>query len=198
MKSVSVFCGSSMGNQDIYRKEAKKMAEYFCANNIELTYGGSNVGIMKIFADTMLENGGSVIGVIPQFLFDIEVGHTKLTKLHIVDTMQDRKIFLTKISDAFIAFPGGMGTLDELFEMITMSQLRIQDKPIGILNINGYFDHLLIFLNRAVEDGFVRKEHLDNLKVSDHIEDLINQMNGFEPVKMTHWINDIKDESTFK
>ncbi len=195
MKSVSVFCGSSMGNQDIFKKEAKKMALYFCANDIELTYGGSNVGIMSVLADTMLENGGKVVGVIPKFLIDIEVGHTNLPKLHVVDSMQDRKILLAKISDAFIAFPGGMGTLDELFEMITMTQLRVQDKPIGILNIDGYFDHLFSFLKRAVADGFVRQEHLDNLKISDNIEDLMKQMQGFEPVKMTHWIRDIKDES---
>ncbi len=195
MKSVSVFCGSSMGNQDIFKDEAKKMAQYFCSNDIELTYGGSNVGIMSVLADTMLKNGGKVVGVIPQFLIDIEVGHTNLTKLHIVNTMQDRKVLLAQISDAFIAFPGGMGTLDELFEMITMTQLRVQDKPIGILNIDGYFDHLLRFLERTVSDGFVRQEHFDNLKVSDNIEDLMNQMQNFEPVKMTHWIKDIKSES---
>lgn len=195
MKSVSVFCGSSMGHQNIFKEEAKKMALYFCANDIELTYGGSNVGIMSVLADTMLENGGRVIGVIPQFLIDIEVGHTNLTKLHVVNTMQDRKVLLAQISDAFIAFPGGMGTLDELFEMITMTQLRVQDKPIGILNIDGYFDHLLSFLKKTVADGFVRQEHLDNLKISDAIEDLMNQMQGFEPVKMTHWIKEIKDES---
>ncbi len=195
MKSVSVFCGSSMGSRDIYKEEAKKLALYFCANNIELTYGGSNVGIMKILADTMLENGGRVIGAIPQFLIDIEVGHTKLTKQYVVDSMQDRKTLLADISDAFIAFPGGMGTLDELFEMITLTQLRVQDKPIGILNIDGYYDHLLLFLDRAVEDGFIRKEHRDNLMVSDQIEDLMEQMLGFEPVKMTHWIKNIKEES---
>jgi uncharacterized protein (TIGR00730 family) len=195
MKSVSVFCGSSMGSRDIYREEAKKLAEYLCANDLELTYGGSNVGIMKILADTMLKNGGRVVGAIPQFLIDIEVGHTELTKLHIVETMQDRKTLLAEISDAFIAFPGGMGTLDELFEMITLTQLRVQDKPIGILNIEGYYDHLLMFLDRAVEDGFIRKEHRDNLMVSDQVEDLMEQMLGFEPVKMTHWIKDIKEES---
>jgi len=195
MKSVSVFCGSSMGNRIIYKEAAKKLAEYFCANDIELTYGGSNVGIMKILADTMLKNGGKVVGAIPQFLVDIEVAHNGLTKQHIVNTMQDRKILLAELSDAFIAFPGGMGTLDELFEMITMTQLRIHDKPIGILNIDGYFDHLLLFLDRAVQDGFVRKEHRDNLKVSDRIDDLIKQMMGFEPIQMTHWISDIKEET---
>ena len=195
MKSVSVFCGSSMGNQDIFKEEAKKLSLYFCANQIELTYGGSNVGIMKILADTMLENGGRVVGVIPQFLVDIEVGHTKLTELHVVDSMQARKIFLAEISDAFIAFPGGVGTLDELFEMMVMTQLRVQDKPIGILNIDGYYDHLLSFLDRAVEDGFIRKEHRNNLMVSDQIDLLMEKMKGFEPVKMTHWISEIKEES---
>jgi len=195
MKSVSVFCGSSMGNQDIFKEEAKKLALYFCANQIELTYGGSNVGIMKILADTMLENGGRVVGVIPQFLVDIEVGHTKLTELHVVDSMQARKVLLAKISDAFIAFPGGIGTLDELFEMMVMTQLRVQDKPIGILNIDGYYDHLLSFLDRAVADGFIRKEHRNNLMVSDQIELLMEKLKGFEPVKMTNWISEIKEES---
>ncbi len=143
----------------------------------------------------MLKNGGKVVGAIPQFLVDIEVAHNGLTKQHIVNTMQDRKILLAELSDAFIAFPGGMGTLDELFEMITMTQLRSHDKPIGILNIDGYFDHLLLFLDRAVQDGFVRKEHRDNLKVSDRIDDLIKQMMGFEPIQMTHWISDIKAET---
>lgn len=195
MKSVSVFCGSSMGNQEIFKEEAKKLAQYFCAKDIELTYGGSNVGIMSILADTMLANGGRVVGVIPQFLIDIEVGHTKLSKLHVVNSMQERKVLLAEISDAFIAFPGGVGTLDELFEMMVMTQLRVHDKPIGILNVDGFFDHLLKFLDHAVDRGFIRAEHRDNVMVSDDIDSLMEKLKGFEPVKMTHWISEIKEES---
>lgn len=196
MNKVCIFCGSSMGNNPIYKLEAAKVAKYLYQQKIDLIYGGSNVGIMKILADTTLELGGKAIGVIPQFLMDIEVGHKSLTELHIVDSMQDRKSFLAEISDGFIAFPGGIGTLDELTEILTISQLRVYDKPLGIYNFKGFFDHLIKFLEHATKEGFIQQAHYDNLIIDDDIERLIQRMRDFKPVQMAHWLKKIKKESS--
>ncbi|MCP4552612.1 MAG: TIGR00730 family Rossman fold protein [Bacteroidetes bacterium] len=196
MKKVCIFCGSSMGKDPIYKEEATKIANYLYEQKIDLVYGGSNVGIMKILADTTLDLGGKAIGVIPQFLMDIEVGHKSLTELHVVDSMQDRKRFLVEISDGFIAFPGGIGTLDELAEILTIAQLRVYDKPLGIYNLNGFFDHLLKFIEHATNEGFIQAAHYNNLIIDDDIERLIQRMQNFKPVQMAHWLKKIKNESS--
>jgi uncharacterized protein (TIGR00730 family) len=191
MKNICVFCGSSTGKREIYKTKAKELGEIFLKNKITMIYGGANVGLMRILADTMLKADGNVIGVMPEK----EVAHNNLTKMHIVGSMQERKNLMAEISDAFIALPGGLGTFDELAEMLTYNQLRIHDKPVGILNIKGYFDNLLKFFDHAVEERFVREEHRNNLIVDENIESLLLKLNSYKPVQIGKWIDDIKEES---
>jgi len=198
MLRICVFCGSSMGYSEEYKVAARKLGEYFATNNIELVYGGADVGLMKIIADTMLEKGSHVIGVMPGHLVDRGVVHHNLSQLIAVETMAERKQKMVDLSDGFIAMPGGFGTLDELSEILTYNQLRISDKPLGFLNVNHYFDDLFRFFNHAAEAGFVRKEHLDNLIVSDHIGDLVSKMNTYNPLEIGKWIEEIKVESNHK
>ncbi|RLD41869.1 MAG: TIGR00730 family Rossman fold protein [Bacteroidetes bacterium] len=198
MLKICVFCGSSMGYGNEYRDAARKVGEFFAANNIELVYGGADVGLMKVMADTMLEKGSHVIGVMPGHLVDRGVVHHNLSQLITVETMAERKQKMVELSDGFIALPGGFGTLDELSEILTFNQLRISDKPLGILNIKHYFDHLLQFIDHAADVGFVRKEHRDNIIVSDDIAELITKMNDYNPLEIGKWIADIKVESNHK
>lgn len=195
MQSICVFCGSSMGARSEYRQSAKELGEILLKKNIQLIYGGANVGLMKVLADTVLEGGGEVIGIMPRILVEKEVAHLNLTKMHIVKSMSERKSMMVELSDAFIAMPGGFGTLDELAEVITYNQLRLTDKPIGILNIAGYFDSLMNFFDHITEEGFLRHEHRQNLIVDAHVENLIMKLNEFKPVVMDKWIEDIKKES---
>lgn len=195
MTTICVFCGSSMGNDPRYREAAKAVAGFFVKHDIRLVYGGAQVGLMKILADTLLENGKEVIGIMPGLLIEKEVAHHNLTQMIRVETMAERKEKMVELSDGFIALPGGFGTLDELAEVMIYNQLRIVDKPTGILNTAGYFDKLLAFLDHAVKEGFVRAEHRDNLLVSDNIEDLFRLMQQYSPVSMGKWLEDIKAES---
>lgn len=192
---ICVFCGSSMGFDTAYRKAAEGVANFFVRNNIGLVYGGANVGLMKVLADIMRANSKEAIGVMPKNLVRREVAHNNLTEMIVVETMAERKDKMVELSDAFITLPGGFGTLDELSEILTYNQLRIMDKPLGILNINGYFDHLLKFYDQAVQEGFVRKEHRDNLIISDNVDDLFGQLKRYEPLTMGKWIKEIKIES---
>jgi len=184
-----------MGNSDVFKNEAKFVANYFAHNNISLVYGGANVGIMKILADTMLENNKEVIGVMPKNLVEKEVAYFGITELIVVETMAERKTKMIELSDAFIALPGGFGTLDELSEILTFNQLRITDKPLGILNVDGYFDYLLKFFDHAVEIGYVRQEHRNNLIVAEDIETLLIKMKEYSPLSMGKWIKEIVQES---
>ena len=195
MTRICVFCGSSMGNNEEFRRAAKRVGKYFVNNNIGLVYGGADVGLMKILADEILAGGKEVIGVMPHLLIEKEVEHKGISKLIEVESMGERKEKMVEISDAFIAMPGGFGTFDELIEVLTYNQLRISDKPVGILNVDGYFDKLLQFFDHAVDSGFVRKEHRNNLIVSSNIEELVEKMNAYKPVVMGKWIEDIKVES---
>ena len=198
MLKICVFCGSSMGYNDEYREAARQLGNFFSENKIELVYGGADVGLMKVLADTMLENRSHVIGVMPDHLVDRGVVHHNLSQLITVETMAERKQKMIDLSDGFIALPGGFGTLDELSEILTFNQLRISDKPLGILNIKHYFDHLLQFIDHAADVGFVRKEHRDNLIVSADIAELITKMKDYSPLEMGKWIADIKVESNHK
>lgn len=192
---ICVFCGSSTGKSEIYKQEAIKLAEYFAINSISLVYGGANVGIMKILAETMLSKGKEVIGVMPKFLIDKEVAHFGITEMIVVNSMAERKEKMVEISDAFIALPGGFGTLDELSEILTFNQLRIIDKPLGILNVNGFFDKLIEFFDYAVAEGYVRTEHRNNIIVDSDMENLLKRMNAYTPLSMGKWIEDIHEES---
>lgn len=192
---ICVFCGSSMGSDIAYRDAANEVAEFLVRNDIGLVYGGANVGLMKVLADVMLENNKEAIGIMPHNLVRKEVAHESLTEMIIVDTMAERKDKMVELSDGFIALPGGFGTFDELSEILTFNQLRIMDKPLGILNTKGYFDHMLRFYDHAVNEGFVRTEHRDNLIVSDKVEVLFSRMNEYKPLTMGKWIDEIKVES---
>lgn len=187
-----------MGYRDEYRLAAEQLAIFLARNEIGLVYGGANVGLMKVLADNMLERGVEVIGIMPHNLVRKEVAHETLTEMIIVETMAERKEKMVELSHGFIAIPGGFGTLDELSEILTFNQLRIMDKPLGILNVNGYFDHLLKFFDYAVEEGFVRPEHRSNLVVSDSITELFSRMNDYKPLTMGKWIKDIKIEANRK
>ena len=195
MKSICVFCGSSMGIRPEYRQGAAELGKILLDRKITLVYGGANVGLMKILADTVLQGGGEVIGIMPRLLVEKEVVYQGLTKMHIVESMSERKTMMVELSDAFIVMPGGYGTLDELAEVITYNQLRLTDKPIGLLNIAGYFDLLLKYFDHITEEGFLRHEHRKNLIVDDHVESLIAKMSQFQPVALEKWIKDIKEES---
>lgn len=184
-----------MGYDTVYRKVALELADYIAGQDMRLVYGGANVGLMKVLADRMLEKGKPVIGIMPARLVQKEVAHHSLTEMIIVETMAERKERMVALSNAFVALPGGFGTLDELSEIMTFNQLRICDKPMGILNVNGFFDHLLRFFDHAVDQGFVRKEHRDNLVVSDDIALLFQRMNAYKPLLTGKWIEDIKIES---
>jgi uncharacterized protein (TIGR00730 family) len=154
---ICIFCGANASLDSAVNQEVKKLMDFFAANNIELVYGGAGIGIMGALATELMNRGGKVTGVIPQRLMKKEIAHGGLTKLHVVTDMHERKKMMYDISDAFLIFPGGMGTLDELFEILTWKQLGIHHKPIAIFNINNYYDHLLAFLNTAVEKGLVKE-----------------------------------------
>ncbi len=195
MKRICVFCGSSMGYQRVYKQAAENLGKLLANNGIALVYGGANVGLMKVLAEATMQNGGEAIGVMPQLLIDKEVAHNGIHKLHVVQSMAERKAMMLDLSDAFIALPGGFGTLDELSEILTYNQLRISDKPMGLLNIAGYFDYLLRFLDHGVSEGFVRDEHRNNIIVSFDCKSLLQKMKAYEPVSMGKWLADIREKT---
>jgi uncharacterized protein (TIGR00730 family) len=192
IKTICVFCGSSTGENKVYAEGAKSLAYLFLEKEIKLVYGGANVGLMRILADTMLEKGGTVIGVMPKSLVEREVAHSSLTEMHIVNDMQERKALMAKLSDAFIALPGAYGTFDELFEMLTWNQLGLIVKPVGILNTAGFFDPLVSMLDRAVEEKFLRPEHRQILEVDDNEQRLLDSLNAYRPVTAEKWIERLK------
>lgn len=197
IRSICVFCGSSAGSQEIYSQKARDLGNLFVNKGITLVYGGSNVGIMRVIADTMLQSGGKVIGVMPHTLINREVAHTDLTEFHVVSTMAERKTLMGELSDAFISMPGGIGTLDELFEAMSWNQLEIMDKPVAILNIDHYYDHLLSFMEYSVDQRFVKPEHFKNLIVDANENQLLEKIFNYVPVKVDggKWINELKEET---
>jgi len=192
IKTICVFCGSSLGSKPLYQDCAIKLARYLLQNNLGLVYGGANVGLMAILADTMLKEGGKVTGVMPESLVKKEVAHAGLTEMHIVKSMQERKQVMARLSDAFITLPGAFGTLDELFEVLTWNQLGIISKPIGILNAGGYFNSLLEMLEHAVSEKFLRPEHRDLLIVGEDVNKLFEKLQNYHPVTAEKWIERLK------
>lgn len=195
MKKICIFCGSSMGYDTIYREKAAELGQEIAKRRCELLYGAASVGLMKVIADVMLENKCKVVGTITHHLKNLHVGEENIDEFYVVDTMAERKKLLEDMAEGFIAMPGGFGTLDELFEVVVLSQLRVFDKPVALYNVNGYFDTLLAYINHAVEEGFIRKEHANNLIVSDNPAELLDRMAAFQPVTVGKWINDIHKES---
>jgi len=191
MKKIVVFCGSSLGFNTVYKEAAIKLGNYFVANDITLVYGGGKIGMMGVLSETILNNGGKVIGVIPALLEHEEVVNSNVTELIVTKTMSERKVIMSQLVDGYISLPGGFGTLDELFEGLTLGQLHIEQKPNGILNVNGYFDHTLKQLDVMIAEGFLKQENRDMLLVDSTISGLMRKMDGYiAPVK-THVINKI-------
>lgn len=193
-KSIAVFCGSAMGHNDAIIEYATKLGETFADQKISLVYGGASVGIMGIIADAVLKNKGHVIGIIPSFFSKKEIAHNGLSELIYVETMAHRKELLAKYSDAFIILPGGYGTLDEMFEMLTMSQLNMHQKSVGILNINGFYDSLIQQLAVMNKEGFLRDNHYKMFVHSNHIDDLLQKMESHLISQEQEWLNWAKDE----
>ena len=179
MQSIVVYCGSNFGENPIYSQSAYALGEELAKRKIKVIYGGGNMGLMGRVADGAMENSGSVTGIIPNFLASLEVAHKTLTELHFVETMHERKAKMVAMSDGVIALPGGYGTFDELFEILTWAQLRIFEGPVGILNINGYYDLLLLQLDKMVEEGFLHENNRQLLIVSDDSVTLLNKMEDF-------------------
>lgn len=172
--NVCVFCGSSAGTNSIYAESAKELGALLASQNHTLVYGGGNVGLMGILADAVLEKKGSVIGVIPDFLMQREVGHSHLTKLEVVSSMHERKKRMADMSDAFITMPGGWGTLDETAEILTWKQLGLIKQDVGVLNVNGFFDAMLEQMNLMTREGFLKPANLESVKVSNNPKELLS------------------------
>lgn len=189
MKSLCVFCGSSKGADRDYSKSAIALGSLLASQHITLVYGGASVGLMGDIANAMIEKGGEVIGVIPQFLLEKEIAHNNLSKLHVVKTMHERKAKMSELADGFVALPGGLGTLEEFFEILTWAQLGIHVKPCGLLNIAGYFDKLIEFCDHSVSQGFLRPEHRNLLLSETDAALLIDKMSRFKPVKYEKWLD---------
>ncbi len=193
MKRICVFCSSNNGADPIYLETAKKLGVFLVKEKIELVYGGGRVGLMGKIADTVMENGGKVIGVIPEALAEKEVAHEGLTELKVVSSMHERKALMAELSDGFIALPGGFGTFEELCEIITWAQLGFHDKPCGFLNINSYYEPLIELFDKATNEGFVRQEHRNIVLIQEDIQKMIEAMREYKPPILEKWLD--KDET---
>ena len=189
LKSICLFCGSSPGTNPAFKVAAAGLGTTLAHNNIRLIYGGGHVGLMGVAADACLAAGGEVVGVIPKKLMEKEVGHTGLTQMHVVNTMHERKALMTDLCDGFIALPGGYGTLDELFEALTWQQLAYHSLPVGVFNVAGFFDHLVMFLDHAKDERLLRDAHRDSLIVDFDLTKLIARMQSFVPPKNEKWLD---------
>jgi len=181
MKSIVVFCGSSYGYNEIYADTAYQVGSLLAEKNIELIYGGSKLGLMGAVAEGALQNGGRVTGIIPRFLRTKEIAHENLTELVLVETMHERKLKMHERSDGILALPGGWGTMEELFEMMTWAQLGLHSKPIGVLNINGFYEPFMAFLNNMVTEGLLKEDCMKMLMMSSDIFEVLENMWKYEP-----------------
>ena len=188
MKLVCVFCGSSLGSDPAFAAAARSLGALLAREGVGLVYGGARVGLMGVVADAALAGGGEVIGVLPHALKERELEHKGLTRLHVVGSMHERKALMADLSDAFVALPGGFGTLDEFCEVLTWAQLGIHEKPCGLVNLGGYFDGLLAQVAAAVAGGLTRPEHRDMVLVSADPESLLTQLRAYRPV---HWSKEL-------
>ncbi len=176
MKSICVFCGANFNGDPILKQTVEQLAEIMVSRNMDLVYGGGRVGVMGLMADEVLSRGGKVTGVIPQFLMDKEVGHTGLTELHVVKNMHERKQLMNDLCDGIVTLPGGLGTLEEFFEVLTWLMLGIHQKPVGLLNINGFYDHLLMQMDLMVEQRFLKPGNRQLVITSADVIELIDLM----------------------
>ncbi|MDJ0646334.1 MAG: TIGR00730 family Rossman fold protein [Flavobacteriaceae bacterium] len=188
MKRITVFCGSSLGTEKIFELKARELGKRLALENIELVYGGASIGLMGAVADGALSVGGNVIGVLPKFLRLKEITHEKLTQLILVDTMHERKTIMDDLCDGVISLPGGFGTLEEFFEMLTWGQLGLHKKPIGILNVNGFYDELISLMDTMVKKGFLKDSNRQMVLVSDSIDHLLEKMKTYQAPSVGKWI----------
>ena len=188
MKSIAIFCGSSSGLEIIYQSEASRLGKVLAQRKIKIIYGGAKVGLMGTVADAALAQDGEVVGVIPGFLSSKEIAHESLTELIMVESMHQRKTKMHDLSDGIIALPGGFGTLEELFEILTWAQLGLHKKPVGLLNTNGFYDHLKLLLQHMVQQGFLKKINYDMLLISSDIDDLLDRMSKYVAPVVGKWI----------
>ena len=188
IKRIAVFCGSSSGASIIYEEQAYLLGKTLALNGIEVVYGGANVGLMKVVADGAIDHGGKVTGVLPGFLKDKELNHERLTKIVIVKTMHERKYKMNQLCDGVIALPGGYGTMDEFFEMMTWGQLGLHKKPVAALNINGFYDPLISLAGNMWKEGFLKKEYLDSLLVGTTIEEVMSKIKAYQAPEVGKWI----------
>lgn len=190
LKKVCVFCGSGSGARPVYRRAAQELGELLAKRGLGLVFGGGCVGLMGAVADSVLEHGGEAIGVIPEALMRREVGHRGVTRLHVVETMHQRKAMMADLADAFIALPGGYGTLEEFCEIVTWSQLGIQLKPCGLLNVEGYWDGLLSFLDHATGEAFLQPENRELVLVASTAEQMLNRLAAWRaPAHIESWLD---------
>ena len=195
LTSISVFCGSSPGNNDLYYQEAYHLGVFLAESNIKLVYGGAKVGLMGAVADGALSKGGTVVGVIPDFLLNKEIAHDGLTELKVVQSMHQRKSIMDELSDGAIILPGGFGTMDEMFELLTWGQLGLHKKPIGILNTDGFYDDLIACLDKMVSKNLLRQTNRDMLLVSQDIITLFGMMKTYEAPMKAKWMIETKFKS---
>ena len=195
MKKICVFCGSSMGFDKRYEEAAARLGDVLADNGCTLYYGGGSVGLMNVIANRMLSRGSEVVGVMPDFLLAHEIGPDGITRMIPTQTMAERKEILIHEADAFIAMPGGFGTLDEFSEVVVADQLRLIEKPIALYNTLGYYDDLVRWIDRGVKDGFIRGDHYKNVIVTDDPKELFTKMQDYQAVKVEKWIHDIKLEN---
>ena len=188
MNSVTVFCGSSFGFNEVYKDQANLLGQVLAKKGIRLVYGGAKVGLMGAVADGALSEGGEVIGVLTKFLLEKELAHEGLTELILVDSMHERKLKMNDLCEGVMALPGGFGTMEELFEMLTWAQLGLHEKPVALLNINGYYDSMNVLTKTMVDNGFLKDVNRDMLLVSDNIEDLLHQMVVYKAPEVGKWI----------
>ncbi|MDO8291075.1 MAG: TIGR00730 family Rossman fold protein [Parvibaculum sp.] len=188
MKNICVYCGANPGRQEAYSSAARDLAKALVDRNLGLVYGGASVGIMGLIADAVLQLGGRVVGVMPEALVRKEIAHKNLTELHVTQSMHERKTLMAELSDGFIAMPGGIGTLEEIFEIWTWAQLGFHAKPCGLLNVAGYFDSLTTFLDHAVAEQFVKKAHRSILLVEHEPEALLDRFASYEPPSIQKWV----------
>ncbi len=191
MKRIVVFCGSSLGFNPIYKDAAKELGNYFVNHNIGLVYGGGKLGMMGVIADEILSKNGEVIGVIPKILEKEEVIHPNVEEMIICKKMSERKVIMSKLIDGYITLPGGFGTLDELFEALTLGQLQIEQKPVGLLNINGFFDAILLQLDKMVAEGYLKEVNRKMLIVGNSVDDLMQKMEAYKAPKISDIINKV-------
>jgi uncharacterized protein (TIGR00730 family) len=188
MKSIVVFCGSSEGNDPVYKEQAFALGKTMAGKGIRLVYGGAKVGLMGAVADGVLQNGGSVIGVIPYFLQTKEIVHEGLTELIVVDTMHERKLKMHELSDGIVTLPGGFGTMEESFEMLTWAQLGLHQKPIGLLDTNGFYNHLFTLVDTMVDAGFLKASNREMLLMDKDIDGLLAKMRAYVAPEVPKWI----------